>query len=161
VDILRTGKAIVTFVFNGGSSSFGGSTITQQLVKNITQDKEDEGIAGITRKLKEWAKAYQIERLISKNQILELYLNTIFVGGNNHGVETGAYYYFNKSARDLTLVESAFLAGINSGPNLYNPYGTKPYGTDETKTNKINSFSYYHAKNHILLIAFYPDLSFC
>ena len=121
VDLLRTGKAIVTFVLNGGSSSFGGSTITQQLVKNITQDKEDEGLAGMTRKLKEWAKAYQIERLISKNQILELYLNTIFVGGNNHGVETGAYYYFNKSARDLTLVESAFLAGINSGPNLYNP----------------------------------------
>jgi len=139
VDILRTGKAIVTFVMNGGSSSFGGSTITQQLVKNITQDKEDEGMAGVTRKLKEWAKAYQIERLISKQQILELYLNTIFVGGNNHGVETGAYYYFNKSARDLTLVECAFLAGINSGPNYYNPYGTKSYGEDEQKTNKINN----------------------
>jgi len=139
VDILRTGKAIVTFVLNGGSSSFGGSTITQQLVKNITEDKEDEGLAGITRKVKEWAKAYQIERLMSKNQILELYLNTIFVGGNNHGVETGAYYYFNKSARDLTLVECAFMAGINSGPNYYNPYGTKPYGTDESKTTKINN----------------------
>lgn len=139
VDVLRTGKAIVTFVINRGSSSFGGSTITQQLVKNITQDKEDEGLAGVTRKLKEWAKAYQIERLITKNQILELYLNTIFVGGNNNGVETGAYYYFNKSAKDLTLVECAFMAGINSGPNYYNPYGTKPYGTDEQKTTKINN----------------------
>ena len=139
VDLLRTGKAIVTFVVNGGSSSFGGSTITQQLVKNITDEKDDEGIAGITRKVKEWAKAYQIERLMSKTQILELYLNTIFVGGQNYGVETGAYYYFNKSARDLSLVECAFMAGINSGPNYYNPYGTKPYGTDEAKTTKINN----------------------
>lgn len=139
VDILRTGKAILTFVTNGGSSSFGGSTITQQLVKNITKEDQDEGIEGVTRKIKEWAKAYQIERLISKDQILELYLNTIFVGGNNHGVETGAYYYFNKSAHDLTLVECAFMAGINSGPNSYNPYGTKPYGADEQKTQKINN----------------------
>lgn len=139
VDILRTGKAILTFVTNGGSSSFGGSTITQQLVKNITKEDDDEGVAGITRKVKEWAKAYQIERMITKKQILELYLNTIFVGGQNYGVETGAYYYFNKSAHDLTLVECAFLAGINSAPNAYNPYGTKPYGTDEAKTKKINN----------------------
>ena len=139
VDFLRTGKAILTFVTNGGSSSFGGSTITQQLVKNITKEDDDEGVEGITRKVKEWAKAYQIERMISKNQILELYLNTIFVGGQNYGVETGAHYYFNKSAHDLTLVECAFLAGINSAPNAYNPYGTKPYGTDEAKTKKINN----------------------
>ncbi len=139
VDLLRTGKAIVTFITHGGKSSFGGSTITQQLVKNITEEDEDEGLAGVFRKVKEWAKAYQIERLISKNQILELYLNTIFVGEHNYGVETGAYYYFNKSAQDLTLVECAFMAGINSGPNGYNPYGTNAYGTDENKTNKINN----------------------
>lgn len=139
VDILRTGKAILTFVTNGGSSSFGGSTITQQLVKNITKEDDDEGMAGVTRKVKEWAKAYQIERLISKYQILELYLNTIFVGGQNYGVETGAYYYFNKSAHDLSLVECAFLAGINSAPNAYNPYGTKAYGIDEQKTTKIDN----------------------
>lgn len=137
VDILRTGKAIVTYILNGGSSSFGGSTITQQLVKNITDDKEDTGIAGMFRKLKEWTKAYQVERLISKDQILELYLNTIFVGGQNYGVETGAYYYFNKSAHDLTLVECAFMAGINSAPNAYNPYGENGYGVNEKKTNKI------------------------
>ena len=140
VDILRTGKAILTYVFNGGSSSFGGSTITQQLVKNITNDKEDTGVAGMFRKLKEWTKAYQVERLITKDQILELYLNTIFVGGNNNcGVETGAYYYFNKSAHDLTLVECAFMAGINSAPNAYNPYGENGYGVNEKKTNKINN----------------------
>ena len=140
VDILRTGKAIVTYIFNGGSSSFGGSTITQQLVKNITNDKEDTGMAGMLRKLKEWVKAYKVERLITKPQILELYLNTIFVGGNNNcGVETGAYYYFNKSAHDLTLVECAFMAGINSAPNAYNPYGENGYGVNEKKTNRINN----------------------
>mgnify|MGYP003300943195 CR=1 FL=1 len=137
VDFLRTGKAIVTYIFNGGSSSFGGSTITQQLVKNITDDKEDTGFAGMLRKAKEWTKAYQVERLISKDQILELYLNTIFVGGQNYGVETGAYYYFNKSAHDLTLVECAFMAGINSAPNAYNPYGENGYGVNEKKTNRI------------------------
>ena len=84
-----------------------------------------DGIAEV-RKVKEWAKAYQIERMISKDQILELYLNIIFVGGNNNlGVEVGAEYYFNKPAAELDLAESAFLAGINNSPNSYNPYGEK------------------------------------
>ena len=64
--------------------------------------------------------------MLSKDQILELYLNIIFVGGsNNLGVEVGAEYYFNKSASDLDLEECAFLAGINNSPNSYNPYGEK------------------------------------
>ena len=139
VDFKRTTAAIATFVFKGGSSSFGGSTITQQLVKNITQDDEDTGIEGVTRKIKEWAKAYQIERMLSKNQILELYLNIIFVGGGNYGVEAGASYYFDKSAKKLSLAECAFLAGINHAPNAYNPYGDYPYGENQDKTDKINN----------------------
>ena len=124
IDIKRTGGAILKYVSSGGKGSFGGSTITQQLVKNITQDKERDGLDGILRKVKEWAKAYQIERMISKDQILELYLNIIFVGGdsNNLGVEVGSEYYFNKPAKDLSLAECAFLAGINHAPNLYNPF---------------------------------------
>lgn len=126
VDFKRTAAAIVQYVLHGGKSSFGGSTITQQLVKNITKDDERSGKEGIIRKVKEWAKAYQIERMISKDQILELYLNIIFVGGNNNlGVEVGAEYYFNKPASELDLAECAFLAGINSSPNSYNPYGEK------------------------------------
>ena len=121
VDIKRTAGAILGAVT--GNSSYGGSSITQQLVKNITNDKERSGLAGITRKLKEWTKAIQIERMISKDQILELYLNIIFVGGPElHGVELGSIYYFNKSAKDLDLAECAFLAGINNAPNSYNPY---------------------------------------
>lgn len=62
--------------------------------------------------MKEWSKAVQVERMISKDQILELYLNIIFVGGNElHGVELGSQYYFNKSAKDLSLAQCAFLAG--------------------------------------------------
>ena len=124
VDIKRTLGAVLSFVTHGGKSSYGGSTITQQLVKNITQDKQDEGVAGIFRKVKEWVKAYQIEQVLSKDQILELYLNLIFIGGNNenHGVEIAAEYYFNKSSKDLSLAQCAYLAAINHAPNAYNPY---------------------------------------
>lgn len=133
VDIKRTAGAILGVLT--GNSSYGGSSITQQLVKNITNDKERSGIAGITRKLKEWTKAIQIERMISKDQILELYLNIIFVGGPElHGVELGSIYYFNKSAKDLDLAECAFLAGINNAPNSYNPYNED---LDQEKVAKL------------------------
>ena len=141
VDFKRTIGAIGTYILHKGSSSYGGSTITQQLVKNITDQKDKSGIEGITRKVREWAKAYQIERMLSKNQILELYLNILYVGGegNLHGVELGAEYYFDKEAKDLTLVECAFLAGINSAPNYYNPYGEKGYEENEDKRKKIDN----------------------
>lgn len=140
VDFKRTGGAIINTVF--GKSSYGGSTITQQLVKNITKDDESSGLEGIMRKVKEWAKAYQVERMISKDQILELYLNILYVGGegNLHGVELGSQYYFNKSAKDLDLAECSFLAGINSSPNYYNPY--KLYNendTEEKRAERIKS----------------------
>ena len=134
VDLKRTAGAILNTVFRG-NSSYGGSTITQQLVKNITDDDESEGLAGIFRKVREWAKAYQVERMISKNQILELYLNILFVGGegNLHGVELGAEYYFNKSAKDLTLAECAFMAGINTSPMSYNPFDESQDNTEKIK----------------------------
>ena len=126
VDFKRTGGAIINTVF--GKSSYGGSTITQQLVKNITKDDESSGLEGIMRKVKEWAKAYQVERMISKDQILELYLNLILVGGRNYGVQTGAEYYFNTDASNLSIAQCAFLAGINNSPNKYNPYkNPEPY----------------------------------
>ena len=126
IDIKRTGKAILSFVTNGGQSTAGGgSTITQQLVKNITQEKDTKGVDGVVRKLKEWVRAYQIENVMSKDQILELYLNLIFIGGknqDNRGVQIASEYYFNKSAKDLSIAQCAFLAGINHSPNRYNPY---------------------------------------
>ena len=125
VDIKRTAAAVVSFVFNNGSSSFGGSTITQQLIKNITEEKEDSGFAGIERKVKEMSRAIKIEKILSKDQILEKYLNLIYLGGgskNIAGVEVASEYYFNKSAKDLDIAECAFLAGINHSPNAYDPY---------------------------------------
>ena len=139
VDLKRTAGAIFTYIVHRGDSSFGGSTITQQLVKNITQENAKSGMEGINRKIKEWAKAYKIEQMLSKEQILELYLNIIFVGGGNRlGVEAGAEYYFGKTAKELSLTECAFMAGINNAPNAYNPYGDYAYGKDENKTKKIN-----------------------
>ena len=132
VDFKRTAGAIVHKIF--GKGSYGGSTITQQLVKNITKDDESAGMEGIFRKVKEWAKAYQVERMIAKEQILELYLNILFVGSSNlHGVELGAQYYFNKSAKDLDLAECAFMAGINSSPNSYDPFDESKDNTEKIK----------------------------
>ncbi len=137
VDFKRTAGAIANTLLNG-SSSYGGSTITQQLVKNITNDNESTGIEGIKRKIREWQRAYQVERMISKEQILELYLNILFVGANNlHGVELGAEYYFNKSAKDLSLAECAFMAGINHSPNSYNPYNTIVDNSEKIKNRTI------------------------
>lgn len=133
VDIKRTGAAILSFITHGGKSTAGGgSTITQQVVKNVTQEKASSGVAGVVRKLKEWSKAYQIEKAMSKDQIIELYLNLIYVGNGGsekHGVEIGSEYYFNKPAKDLSIAQCAFLAGINHSPNAYNPYS----GNDVTE----------------------------
>ena len=138
VDFKRTAGAIVNQLL--GKSSYGGSTITQQVVKNITKEDEREGLAGIFRKVKEWAKAYQVERMISKSQILELYLNILYVGGegNLHGVELGAKYYFNKSAKDLDLAECAYMAGINSAPSSYNPFDTTEENMQKIK-NRVKT----------------------
>ena len=119
VDIKRTGGAILSYITNFGNSSYGGSTITQQLVKNLTGDSTDS----ITRKVKEWWKAFLLESYFTKEEILEMYLNVIYVGPNIYGVQTGAKYYFNKDISDLTLAQCAYLAGINNSPNSYNPFG--------------------------------------
>ncbi len=125
VDIKRTLAVTVKYILHkGNSSSGGGSTITQQTVKNFMNDKDDSGLGGIKRKIREMSRAIKLEKQLSKSQILELYLNLIFVGGPGiHGVELGSQYYFNKSVKDLDLAECAFLAGINNAPNSYNPFG--------------------------------------
>ena len=125
IDVKRTISAIGHYVIHIGSSSYGGSTITQQLVKNLTGDNSTT----ITRKVNEWWKASVVDSAMTKDEILELYLNVIYTGPNIYGVESASQYYFNKSAQDLTLEECAFLAGINNSPNSYNPYSE----TDNTE----------------------------
>ena len=128
VDIKRTTGAVVSFILKRGegTASGGGSTITQQLVKNITNEKEDSGTAGAVRKIKEMIRAYQVEDILSKDQILELYMNIIFLGGNVYGVGMASQYYFDKDVAELDLAESAFIAGVTNMPNTYNPFGENP-----------------------------------
>src|SRR5215470_12752776 len=95
----------------------GGSTITQQVVKNLLVGDE----LSYERKMREMVLASRLEHTISKPEILELYLNSIFLGRASSGVEMAARSYFGKSARDLTLSEGALLAGITKGPNYFNP----------------------------------------
>ena len=124
INLKRTIGATVMYILNRGNrAAYGGSTITQQLIKNLKNDKDSSGIEGIKRKIREISRAYQVEKILSKDQILELYLNLIFMGGDVYGVELGSQYYFAKSCTELDLAESAFLAGINNAPNSYNPYG--------------------------------------
>lgn len=131
VDIKRTASATFKYALSKigiGKANYGGSTITQQLIKNLT--KEDDRTA--ERKIQEMARAHYLEKELSKPQILELYLNLIFLGDKASGVEVASNYYFSKNAKDLTLLESAFLAGINDGPNYYHPFST-----EEDDINKI------------------------
>ncbi|HUS11043.1 MAG TPA: PBP1A family penicillin-binding protein [Pyrinomonadaceae bacterium] len=95
----------------------GGSTLTQQLAKNLFLSKEQT----LKRKMNEWALALQIERYYTKNQIMELYANHIFLGANAYGVEAGAETYFGKPAKDMTIGEAALLAGIPKAPSEYSP----------------------------------------
>src|SRR5919106_1786542 len=95
----------------------GGSTLTQQLTKNLFLSKEQT----YTRKVNEWILALQIERYYTKNQIMELYVNHMFLGANAYGMEAGAETYFGKQAKDLTLSEAALLAGIPKAPSDYSP----------------------------------------
>ena len=133
IDIKRTTYATIMYIINrGDSESGGGSTITQQLIKNIKNDKADSGSKGIERKIREMARAYNVEKILSKDQILEFYLNQIPMGSTIYGVGMAAEYYFNKPVGELDIAECAFLAGINHGPSAYNPF----IGLDNTEKIK-------------------------
>ena len=120
IDIRRIAGAIMHNVREGDPTAQGASTITQQLVKNLylTNEKSYE------RKIKEIYLAIKVERVLSKEQILENYLNTIPLGQSAYGVQTAAYTYFSKDVSDLTLAESCLLTGAAKGPSFapYNRY---------------------------------------
>lgn len=116
--IARAGVANLT----GGSKKQGGSTITQQLIK-VTQDWTKD--KSYTRKIKELILSVELERSYSKDEILIGYLNAAPFGTIQYGVEAASRDYFNKSAKDLTLDEAAFLAGIPNAPGYYSPYGPR------------------------------------
>ena len=122
VDWKRTlGATLLTLT--GSNDSYGGSTITQQMLKNMTGENQNT----INRKVKEIFRALEFEKNNTKSQILELYLNMIYLGSGCGGVETAAEYYFGKSAKDLTAAESACIIAITNNPSLYNPKYERTY----------------------------------
>lgn len=106
----------------------GGSTLTQQLVKQVfftaNGEAHERGLAGVPRKIKEAILAIEVERMYNKDQILTLYLNESPYGGRRNGAESGAQAYFGKSAKDLSLPEAALLASIPQNPTVFDPYST-------------------------------------
>jgi len=114
-----------------GGNQQGGSTITQQYIKLTFLSSEKS----ITRKLKELILAVRLEEAFDKDTILEKYLNKIPYGNNAFGVEKAAQTYFNKSSHDLSIAESAILAGIPQAPSYYNPYGTHKFTTLSSDAN--------------------------
>lgn len=107
----------------------GGSTLTQQLVKNVLLSSEQT----IPRKIKELMLSIQVDRKYSKNQILEMYLNDVPYGGTAIGVEAASQSYFGKDVKDLNLAQSAFLAGLPQSPSVYSPYTGNKYYLGRTK----------------------------
>ena len=119
----------------------GGSTITQQLVKNTLLSPEKT----LVRKLKEIVLAVQVELTFSKDQILEMYMNEVSYGGTAYGVQTASLTYFGKDIKDLNLAEAALLAGLPKSPTYYSPFGPNPEKAKERqkevlKLMKINGF---------------------
>lgn len=118
VDWKRTIGASLNLIFNFYGSEQGGSTITQQVVRNLTNDNQRR----LDRKAREILRALQLEQNYTKDQILEMYLNTAFFGNNAYGIEAAAQTYFSKDAKDLSIAESAAIVGITKSPTAYEPY---------------------------------------
>lgn len=120
VDFIGTAKAVGNYVV-GKKNAPGGSTITQQLVKNLTDNRDVKW----QRKVTEILRALNVESTTSKEDILEMYLNTVYFGNGCYGVKSAAKVYFGKNPQDLTLLECASIAGLTQNPEGYNPFNEK------------------------------------
>ncbi len=143
-----------------GKKLQGGSTITQQLIKNTLLTPE----VSISRKMKEWILAVKLEKIMSKDDILALYLNEAPYGGNIYGVEEASKAFFGKKPKDATLAEAAYLASIPNGPTYYSPYRKNKDKLDERKNivlkrmldlGFITESEHLKAKNEV--VAFLPE----
>ncbi len=121
-----SGMTRAFFSTTSGRQVQGGSTLTQQLVKQVffADESGDRGLTGVPRKIKEIILAIEVERMYNKDQILSLYLNESPYGGRRNGAESASQTYFGKPAKDLTLAEAALIASIPQNPSFYNPYNT-------------------------------------
>lgn len=128
IDLKRIAGAVLNLGKNGGAS-----TITQQVIKNLTGDKQ----RSLQRKVQEQWRALQLEKKLAKWQILELYMNLIFMGENCYGVQSAAKTYFDKPVSELDLAESASLAGITNLPGKYDPLTTDGRKNNKTRQELI------------------------
>ncbi len=154
VDVKRTAGAILGYAkskFTGESASYGGSTITQQTIKNITSEKDQTA----TRKIKEIMRAIAFENQLSKEEILGIYCNVAHFANGCDGVEAAARTYFNKSAAELNLQEAASIAGITQYPERYDPIKNPANNVEKRnivlkkmyELGKISEQEYETAKN--------------
>ena len=132
VDVFGTFRALATNL-NAGENVQGGSTITQQLAKNLFLSSEKS----VTRKLKELFLSFWLESKFSKRQILKLYFDRAYMGGGAFGVEAASQFYFGKSVRDVTLAEAAMLAGLFKAPTKYGPHIDLP--ASRARANEVLS----------------------
>ena len=130
VDWHGTARAIFSTIFGG--SVQGGSTITQQLVKNVTGDNQNT----VKRKVMEIYRAREMEKRYEKDEILEAYLNEVYFGYSCYGVVTASLKYFNKDVSELTLAECASLIAITNNPSLYDPLQTD-WGLENNRTRQL------------------------
>lgn len=117
VDLKRTAAAILNYFIPFEEKQGGGSSITQQTIKNLTDNRDYTP----QRKIQEILQAFNLEKKLDKTQILELYLNNIYLSQNCYGVQAAAYTYFNKDVSELTLIECAAIASITNSPTKYDP----------------------------------------
>ncbi|MDD6794338.1 MAG: transglycosylase domain-containing protein [Clostridiaceae bacterium] len=139
IDIRRIAGSLVTDIqkiFVGQTNFHGGSTITQQLLKNTILTNEN---SNIERKIKEIYYALQLEKQLSKDEILNQYLNTIPLGGTAYGVEAASKLYFGKSVQDLSLIECAYIAGITQAPTYYSAYNEKNKNDPSSYINRTKT----------------------
>src|SRR3989344_4423827 len=143
-----------------GKKLTGGSTITQQLIKNTLLTAETTMMKKVGRKIKEWVLALKMEQFFSKEKILELYLNEVPYGGTIYGIEEASRMYFRKKPADLTIAEAAYLASIPQSPTLLSPYGKNKDKLEDRKNyvlsrmrelKFISEEEYREAKNEIVV----------
>ena len=136
VDFKRTFASFANLLLHFYDTRQGGSTITQQTIKNITGDSATDGSEGIARKIREIFRSINVEKAYTKQEILEAYLNIVPLGNNVAGVQAAANFYFGKDVSELSIKEAASLAAITPSPVDYNPYDN--YDENVGRTNDYN-----------------------
>lgn len=144
IDIIGIGRAVFNNI-KAKELQEGGSTITQQVAKNVVFSQE----ASISRKLGELFASFELEKNYSKDEILEIYVNTCYFGDGYYGIYDASYGYYKKSPKDLTLTEAAMLAGVPNAPSVYSPSVNPDLAKKRQKyvLNKMVEYGYINEKD--------------